>query len=164
MTRGEDRRNAARWPEPGMKESGQCEEQSGSIAALMAPTPSPALARQPAEGRYSSSGRGWLPGNDFGPQQKTPQRSGCLTRETPVYPRVPSAIRAGPCFQTVERDFSTWPSGTGKGLCAGREVPPGPGARGPDTRVHHTRVLCVSAGTKLQADGLSPNSDHICAG
>lgn len=73
MTRREDRRKAARWPEPGMKESGQCEEQSGSIAALMAPTPSPALARQPAEGRYSSNGRGWLPGNDFGPQQKTPQ-------------------------------------------------------------------------------------------
>lgn len=45
---------------------------------------------------------------------------------------------------------------------------PGPGAReptwGPDTRVRRTRVLCVSVRTELQEDGLSPHSDHVCAG
>lgn len=123
VTHGEDWREAEAWPELGVEGTGQCEGQSGSVAALMATTPAAALPRQSAEGARKTqqrgagpkactrvAGRGRLPGDDFGQQQKTPQRSGRLTRGTPGVPTCP--LRAGPRFQTAERDFSTWPSGT----------------------------------------------------
>lgn len=84
------------------------------------------------------AGRGRLPGDDFGQQQKTPQRSGRLTRGTPGVPTCP--LRAGPRFQTAERDFSTWPSGTWTPVRAqGRGSP-----RGDRTRVCVVHACCVS--------------------
>lgn len=49
MTHGEDWREAEAWPELGVEGTGQCEGQSGSVAALMATTPAAALPRQSAE-------------------------------------------------------------------------------------------------------------------
>lgn len=151
VTHGEDWREAEAWPEPEVEGTGQCEGQSGSVAALMATTPAAALPRQSAEGARKTrqrgagpkactrvAGRGRLPGDDFGQQQKTPQRSGHLTRGTPGVPTRP--LRAGPRFQTAERDFSTWPSGTWTPVRAqGRGSP-----RGDRTRVCVVHACCVS--------------------
>lgn len=53
-----------------MKESGRCEEQPGSITALMAATPSPALSKQSADGARKSQQRG------AGPTACTPVERG----------------------------------------------------------------------------------------
>lgn len=149
VTHGEDWREAEAWPELGVEGTGQCEGQwVPSLPSWPPPPPQPfqgsqrsaRKTRQRGAGPKACTrvaGRGRLPGDGFGQQQKTPQRSGRLTRGTPGVPTCP--LRAGPRFQTAERDFSTWPSGTWTPVRAqGRGSP-----RGDRTRVcvvHACRV------------------------